>query len=154
MIDENDFICEVNGERHSLTEWRGTRLLDYLRRGLGLTGAKEGCSEGECGACTVLLDGAPVCSCLVLTETVSGRSVTTVESVDPDFVGRLSEAIEAVGGVQCGYCTPGLTVMAKWLSDQTELLDVPAAIEGNLCRCTGYAQLVQAIGMTIDYAAE
>jgi carbon-monoxide dehydrogenase small subunit len=154
MADGAEFTCEVNGELQSLASWRGTRLLDYLRRGLSLTGTKEGCSEGECGACTVLIDGRPVCSCLVVTDTVCGRSVTTVENVDSDFVSRLSEAVEAAGGVQCGFCTPGFTVMAKWISEQPSMPDVSAALEGNLCRCTGYAQLVQAIGTTVERTAE
>ncbi len=138
----------VNGAVHSLRGWEGRRLLDYLRAGLGLTGAKEGCGEGECGACSVLLDGEPVCSCLVLTDTAAGSSVTTVEGLDPRLLDLLVSRLEAEGGVQCGFCTPGFMVMAQWLAgDPRRARGVPLAklLEGNLCRCTGYRQLLAAL---------
>lgn len=150
MIGLREMTCVVNGERRPVGEWRGVRLLDYLRQGVGLTATKEGCSEGECGACTVLLDGAPVCSCLILTDTVVGRAITTVEGLDPEFVTELANVIESVGGVQCGYCTPGFTMMANWIADQDSVYDVPSTLEGNLCRCTGYSQLVEAIGQVAE----
>jgi carbon-monoxide dehydrogenase small subunit len=110
--------------------------------GLGLTGTKEGCGEGECGACTVLLDGEPVCSCLLLVDVACGRSVRTVEGVDPALLDRMAAAIEDQGGVQCGFCTPGFVVMAQWLAmTRPEADTIPKLLEGNLCRCTGYVQL-------------
>ena len=138
----------VNGATVSLQGWQGRRLLDYLRAGLGLTGSKEGCGEGECGACTVLLDGQPVCSCLVLTDTAAGGEVRTVEGVDPALLDVLVSRIEASGGVQCGFCTPGFMVMAQWLSQNPELVretPLEKLLEGNLCRCTGYRQLLAAL---------
>jgi carbon-monoxide dehydrogenase small subunit len=147
----SDEACTVNGRRQAVpAQWRGSRLLDFLRESLGATGAKEGCSEGECGACTVLIDGEPVCSCLVITDTVAGRDIVTVEGVDPALLERLDAAVDAHGGVQCGFCTPGFTVMTQWLASGGAGADVaaagvPGALEGNLCRCTGYLQLHRAI---------
>jgi carbon-monoxide dehydrogenase small subunit len=142
--------CIVNGQPRSLEGWLGCRLLDYLRESLGATGAKESCSEGECGACTVLVDGEPVCSCLTLTDMVAGRDVVTVEGVDPALLGRLEAEVDAIGGVQCGFCTPGFTVMTQWIAGQPGQPDVPALLEGNLCRCTGYTQLHAAIGTAVE----
>jgi aerobic-type carbon monoxide dehydrogenase small subunit (CoxS/CutS family) len=156
----SDEACTVNGLRQPVpAQWRGSRLLDFLREGLGATGAKEGCSEGECGACTVLIDGEPMCSCLVITDTVAGRDIVTVEGVDPALLERLDAAVDAHGGVQCGFCTPGFTVMTQWLSAggagaQLTAAGVPAALEGNLCRCTGYLQLHRAIATAAGAAPD
>lgn len=138
----------VNGRAASLDGWRGRRLLDYLRQGLGLTGCKEGCGEGECGACTVLVDSEPVCSCLVITDTVAGTVVTTVEGLDPELLEALSARLEAAGGVQCGFCTPGFMVMSGWLAahpEEAAASPLEKLLEGNLCRCTGYRQLLGAL---------
>ena len=138
----------VNGLPAGLDGWHGRRLLDYLRQGLGLTGAKEGCGEGECGACTVLVDGEPVCSCLVLTDTVAGAAVVTVEGIDPELAEALAGRVEAAGGVQCGFCTPGFMVMGEWLAGNpaaSESAPLAKLLEGNLCRCTGYRQLLAAL---------
>ncbi len=135
-------VIVVNGEPRPVDGWRGRRLLDFIRLGLGLTGAKEGCGEGECGACTVLLDGEPVCSCLLLTDVVRGRNVRTVEGLDTSIRERIEEGIETEGGVQCGFCTPGFAVMAQWLATSKPDGDpIEKLLEGNLCRCTGYEQL-------------
>ena len=141
---------EVNGMRHSLDGWYGRRLIDYLRDGLGLRGAKEGCGEGECGACTVLVDGEPACSCLLITDTVAHTRITTVEGLGTDLLDRLDRAIASAGGVQCGFCTPGMAVMAQWLAGGGGRgQPLGKALEGNLCRCTGYLQLQQVIASVI-----
>ena len=126
----------------------GRRLLDYLRLELGLMGVKEGCGEGDCGACTVLVDGEPMCSCLLLTGVVDGREVTTVEGLPKAFLTRFSTICAEYGAIQCGYCTPGIAVMVAWLeAGGSEIDDVPITklLEGNLCRCTGYQQLIEAV---------
>ena len=113
------------------------RLLDVLRYDCGCTGTKEGCGEGECGACTVLLDGLPVNSCLVPALQAAGRNVQTVESAEP----ALLEKLNAAGATQCGACTPGIVMTTRWLRDHADLLDETSLRElmsGNLCRCTGY----------------
>jgi carbon-monoxide dehydrogenase small subunit len=139
----------VNGRAEAVAGHPLDRLLDVLRERLGLTGTKEGCGEGECGACTVLLDGAPVLSCLVPLAQCAGRAVETVEGIAerPEARAFLDRFV-AAGGVQCGACTPGIVVTAWAL-----LLENPAptraqvqeALAGNLCRCTGYEAIFQAL---------
>ena len=124
-------------------------LLEMLRNDLGLNGTKEGCGTGDCGACTVLLDGKPVNSCLVLAADAHGRSVTTVEGLEKDGkLDPLQEAFVEEGAVQCGFCTPGMLMAAKGLLDEnpgpTEG-EIRRGITGNLCRCTGYVRIVRAI---------
>jgi carbon-monoxide dehydrogenase small subunit len=126
------------------------RLLDVLREELGLTGTKEGCGEGECGACTVLLDGAPVDSCLVPVCQVDGATVSTVEGLAPNerSLGALQTAFLETGGAQCGICTPGMLMAARAYLEAGGGPDDDAireAIAGNLCRCTGYTKIVEAI---------
>jgi carbon-monoxide dehydrogenase small subunit len=126
------------------------RLLDVLREELGLTGTKEGCGEGECGACTVLLDGLPVDSCLVPICQVDGATVATVEGLaaGPDVLDPLQAAFLETGGAQCGICTPGMLMAARAYLDAGGGPDDAAirdAIAGNLCRCTGYTKIVEAI---------
>jgi carbon-monoxide dehydrogenase small subunit len=126
------------------------RLLDVLREELALTGTKEGCGEGECGACTVLLDGAPVDSCLVPICQVDGASVATVEGLAPaaGSLDALQTAFLATGGAQCGICTPGMLMSGRAYLDAGGGPDDDAireAIAGNLCRCTGYTKIVEAI---------
>ena len=126
----------------------GRRLLDYLRLELGLMGVKEGCGEGDCGACTVLVDGEPMCSCLLLTGVVDGREVTTVEGLPKAFLNRFSATCAEYGAIQCGYCTPGIAVMVAWVEAVgSEMDNVPITklLEGKLCRCTGYQQLIEAV---------
>lgn len=144
----------VNGEPVEEEVDVSVRLLDLLRDRLFLTGAKEGCGEGECGACTVLIDGRAVASCLVLAPQVDGKEVLTVEGLSPD--GKLhpiQRAFVEKGAVQCGFCTPGF-IMSTYalLKDNPDPTDeeIMTALEGNLCRCTGYAKIVEAV----RYAAE
>ena len=139
----------VNGAAVEVAVPGGTRLLDVLRIELGLTGSKEGCGEGECGACTVLLDGQPVNSCLVPVGQVEGRSITTVEGLARDArLDPVQAAFVDSGGVQCGICTPGILMSARaFLDSGADPTDaaVREAIAGNLCRCTGYTRVVDAI---------
>jgi len=136
----------LNGKRKRLDVHPLKRLLDALREDCGLTGTKEGCGEGECGACTVLVDGAPVNSCLVPAAHVDGARVTTIEGLG----GRhpLQRAFVEHGGAQCGICTPGMLMAAVSLLERvpepTET-DVRAALAGNLCRCTGYTRIFEAV---------
>ncbi|WP_261642581.1 (2Fe-2S)-binding protein [Erwinia mallotivora] len=125
------------------------RLLDFLREDLQLTGSKEGCSVGECGACTVIVNGKSVCSCLMLAAQCDGAEITTIEALDADPVGRkLQQSFVRHGGVQCGFCTPGVLMSAKALLDKNPAPDDDAlceALEGNLCRCTGYQPIIKSI---------
>jgi carbon-monoxide dehydrogenase small subunit len=139
----------VNGESHSLDVQPNKTLLEFLREDLGLVGAKEACDTGGCGACTVLLDGKPVYSCLVLALDGQGKEVLTIEGLAPDGqLHPLQQAFMDQGAVQCGFCTPGMILTAKALLDEnpkpTEA-EVRAAIAGNICRCTGYVKIVNAI---------
>lgn len=125
------------------------RLIDFLRDNLRLTGTKEGCSVGECGACTVIVDGKAVCSCLLLAAQCDGAEIVTVEALRHDKIGqRLQAAFVRHGGVQCGFCTPGVLMSAKALLDSTPQptdAQIHDALEGNLCRCTGYAPIIKSI---------
>ncbi len=142
-------IITVNGAAREIPDaWVGRRLLDYLRKELGLVGTKEGCGEGDCGACTVLVDGEPHCSCLLLNGAAVGSEITTIEGLPEDYIARFAQACDTHGGVQCGFCTPGLAVMSYWLGQGgTETGTEPTAklLAGNICRCTGYNQLLEAI---------
>jgi aerobic-type carbon monoxide dehydrogenase small subunit (CoxS/CutS family) len=138
----------VNGRAVSVDRPPMTRLLDVLREDLGLTGTKEGCGEGECGACTVLLDGAPVCSCLVPLAQARGREVRTIESLGGDH--PLQRAFVREGGAQCGACTPGMIMAALALPSKPTPRQVRAGLAGNLCRCTGYEAIYRAIRSAAD----
>lgn len=142
-------VIRVNGVEHevSVEPWR--TLLDFLRYDLGLTGTREGCGNGNCGSCTVLLDGLPVNSCLVFAIEADGKEVTTIEGLArPGELHPLQQAFIEEGASQCGFCTPGMILTAKALLDsQTPVTEdaVRRFIAGNLCRCTGYDKIVQAI---------
>jgi carbon-monoxide dehydrogenase small subunit len=142
--------CTVNGEQRVADDvWAGESLLHVLRERLGLPGAKNACEQGECGSCTVLLDGVPVCACLVAAGQAEGRRVVTVEGLGgKDALHRVQEAFVAAGAVQCGFCTPGLVVAVHDLlerdRDPTDG-DVREALAGNLCRCTGYEKILDAV---------
>lgn len=125
------------------------RLLDLLRTTLHCTGTKEGCGEGECGACTVFLDGLPVNSCLVPAFQIQGRSVQTIESIDPSF----TEHLNSTNAAQCGACTPGVAMTALYLRDHPDLLKhtpLRQFMAGNLCRCTGYDGIINGIQKALD----
>jgi carbon-monoxide dehydrogenase small subunit len=138
----------VNGEEYSLEVKPNRVLLDVLREDIGLTGTKKGCGLGKCGACTVLLDGRPVHSCLILAPQVNGKEITTIEGIAVEEPHPLQAAFVNKGAVQCGFCTPGMINTAKALLDTNpdpDEAEIKLAIAGNLCRCTGYNQIVSAI---------
>ena len=139
----------VNGKKKSFTGAPFTRLIDVLREGFRLTGTKEGCGEGECGACTVLLDGAPVNSCLIPVCQAAGRRIETVESLGtPEKLSKLQASFLQCGGAQCGICTPGMLMAAHHhlkSGGKADDASVRTAISGNLCRCTGYQDIVKSV---------
>jgi aerobic carbon-monoxide dehydrogenase small subunit len=143
-----DTTFSVNGREVTVDGAPMDRLLDVLRGPIGLTGTKEGCGEGECGACTVLLDGVPVLSCLVPLFQCVGGKVETVEAVAAGPAKELLERFVAAGGVQCGACTPGIVVTAWALLEENPAPDrdeARRALAGNLCRCTGYEGILRAL---------
>jgi carbon-monoxide dehydrogenase small subunit len=139
----------VNGESKTIRAYPMERLLDVLRVELGLTGAKEGCGEGECGSCSVLMDGALVNSCLVPVLQAGGASIVTIEGLAKgDALHVLQEAFLECGGAQCGICTPGMILAGAHLLNakpQPTTDEIREGLSGNLCRCTGYAQIVEAV---------
>jgi len=142
--------CTVNGARHTLRVLPMARLLDVLREDLGLTGTKEGCGEGECGACSVLVDGELVNSCLVPVLQVEGASIKTIEGVSAGGaeLHAVQQAFIECGGAQCGICTPGMILAAVSLLEKTPQptdADIRHGLAGNLCRCTGYMKIFDAV---------
>jgi aerobic carbon-monoxide dehydrogenase small subunit len=140
----------VNGMSHETLIESNTTLLELLRDNMGLTGTKQGCSaSGNCGACTVLVDSSPVLSCLTLASRAKGRKITTIEGMtERGKLHPLQEAFIEQGAVQCGYCTPGMILSAKALLDETpepSQEEVREGLAGNLCRCTGYVKIVDAV---------
>jgi len=138
----------VNGRLRELVAPVSTTLLEVLREDLGLTGTKHGCELGECGACTVLIDGAPALACLVLPVEVQGKEITTVEGLADGALHPLQRAFMDHGALQCGYCTSGFLLAAKALLDRTPSPtreEITEALSGNLCRCTGYLRIVEAV---------
>lgn len=144
-----DITLEVNGDRHELTVTPGDRLIDVLRDQLNLTGTKEGCGEGECGACTVNLNGQAVLSCLVLACQADGGTILTIEGLQKGGgLHPLQKAFVSEAAVQCGYCTPGMIMAAKPLIEKEKEVSedmVRQCLSNNLCRCTGYDQPVKAV---------
>jgi carbon-monoxide dehydrogenase small subunit len=149
MTDATDTTLTVNGAARPVRARPWTTLLEVLRDQLGLTGAKRGCNQGVCGACTVMIDGRPTRSCLSLAMNCEGREITTVEGLAP--AGELAPVQQAImdgNGLQCGFCTPGMLISAQALLDRKEKLsaeEVQRGLSGNLCRCSGYRKIVQAI---------
>jgi carbon-monoxide dehydrogenase small subunit len=144
----------VNGEPHTVAAEPHHTLLEVLREELGLTGTKHGCELGECGACTVLIDGVPVLSCLTLPATIDDGEITTVEGLATgEKLHPLQIAFAEEGAAQCGYCTPGMLMTAKALLDENarpSRAEIAQAISGNLCRCTGYTAIYEAIEKAAD----
>jgi len=140
---------DVNGDRRSTGIPAHYTLLEALRYGLGLTGSKQGCDKGDCGACTVLLDGEPVLACITPAWEAEGRKVLTVEGIAaPGRLHALQDAFEITGGAQCGFCTPGVLMSSYALLQHNidpTLDDVREALGGNLCRCTGYTKIFEAV---------
>jgi carbon-monoxide dehydrogenase small subunit len=144
----------VNGEQREADVWAGESLLFALRESLGLPGSKNACEQGECGSCSVLLDGTLVCACLVLAAQADGHEVVTVEGLAEDGeLHRVQEAFVEAGAVQCGFCTPGLVVAtADLLAHNSKPSDdeIREALSGNLCRCTGYSKIFDAVRLAAE----
>ena len=149
----NEITVTVNNQKHTLLVSGSLRLLDMLRENLQLTGTKEGCAVGECGACTVILNGEAVCSCLILAAQCNGGEVQTIESLaENNILSDLQQAFVDHGGSQCGYCTPGMLMSIKALLDKKPKPDddeIKTALEGNICRCTGYIPIMNSIHAVI-----
>jgi len=139
----------VNGDRHHLLVDSNRTLLDVIRDQIGLTGTKNGCGAGECGACTVLLNGEPVNSCLVLAHEADGQEVVTIEGLSRGgLLHPIQQAFIDTGAIQCGFCTPGMVMSTKALLDRkpdADRDDIREGLRGNLCRCTGYVKIVEAV---------
>ena len=144
----------INGEQHEADVWEGESLLFALREHLELPGSKNACEQGECGSCSVLLDGTLVCACLVLAAQADGHDVVTVEGLATDEgLHPVQEAFVEAGAVQCGFCTPGLVVAAAELLRQNLAPsddEIREALSGNLCRCTGYAKIFDAVRLAAE----
>ncbi|MDK1019157.1 MAG: (2Fe-2S)-binding protein [Actinomycetota bacterium] len=157
-MTERAVTIPINGEGRQLLIPENRTLLEVLREDLEMTGTKHGCDLGECGACTVLLDGLPVLSCLVLAREVDGRSVTTVEGLAGDAgPDELQTAFAELGAAQCGYCTPGMLLSARALLDENPAPttgEVREALAGNLCRCTGYVKIIDAVRLAASRSPE
>ena len=158
MADLKRLRLKLNGTWREVETRPDRILLDLLREDLGLTGTKKGCEEGECGACTVIMDGKAVLSCLIPAVKADGAEILTVEGMARESgLHPLQQAFWEEGAVQCGYCTPGMLLSAKALLDENpepSVEDVKIGISGNLCRCTGYAKIVRAIQNVSDFREE
>ena len=154
MTQKVQMLFTVNGQPHRVEVFPMTRLLDMLREELQLTGTKEGCGEGECGACSVMLDGRIVNSCLVPVAQVEGGDIRTIEGVaTDDELHAVQQAFIEHGGAQCGICTPGMVLAAVDLLDrnpQPSEADIRTALAGNLCRCTGYMKIFESVIRAVD----
>jgi len=143
---------KLNGKDISINAPGNERLIDLLRERLNLVGTKEGCGKGECGACTILLDGEPVCSCLMLASQAIGREIITIEGLsDGDKLHPVQKAFTETGAVQCGFCSPGLIMSSVALLDKypnPSRPEIRKALSGNLCRCTGYEKIFEAVEYT------
>ena len=149
-MNKRQIMLAVNGRDHEVWVQPSQTLLDVLHDELGLSDVRYGCGEGLCGTCTVLLDGEPVCACLVPAAQAEGRVVVTVEGLE---FGAVQRAFIDAGAVQCGFCTPGLIVAVHDLINETAALDdqdIREALAGNLCRCTGYEKIIEAVRLAME----
>jgi carbon-monoxide dehydrogenase small subunit len=148
-MKQEEITLKVNGINYRLSIEARRTLLEVLRENLGLTGTKKSCNEGNCGACTVLMDGKPVASCLVLAIDAQGKEILTIEGLsEGEKLHPIQEAFLKHGAIQCGFCTPGMVMSAKAFLDGTPTpttTEIRKAISGNLCRCTGYQHIVDSI---------
>lgn len=150
-MSESTTVCRlhVNGDLRTCAVTPGTTLLEALRYQLGLTGSKQGCDKGDCGACTVVMDGEPVLSCITLALACEERAIRTVEGLARNGVPHpVQDAMDETGGAQCGFCTPGILMSAWALLERTPAPTRPQiqqALSGNLCRCTGYTKIIEAV---------
>ena len=144
----------LNGNDVSVTADPNKRLVDFLREDMGMTSVKEGCGEGECGACTIIYNGKAVTSCLMLAGQADGSTIVTLEGVSENGqLNYIQQAFVDAGAVQCGYCTPGMVLSAKALLDKKPDAtdeEIRRAMSGNLCRCTGYSKIIKAVEMARD----
>lgn len=147
-------MLNVNNNKYTLKVKPSATLLDVIREDLGLTGAKEGCGEGECGACTVIMDGLAVNACLILAVEANGKRITTIEGLsDGDKLHPIQQAFVDVGGLQCGFCTPGMILSTKALLDKNQNPtdeEIRKGLEGNFCRCTGYTKIIQSVKAAVQ----
>ena len=148
------YDLNVNGQKRQVRDaWVGESLLYVLRERLGLAGSKGACEQGECGSCTVIMDGQAVCSCLVMAATAIESKITTIEGLtQADSLTAVQDAFITEGGVQCGFCTPGLIVAIEHLLDNNpdpSQIEVKEAISGNICRCTGYGRIFEAVNTAV-----
>ena len=152
-MSDTTTVCRlrVNGDLRSCAVTPGTTLLEALRYGLGLTGSKQGCDKGDCGACTVVMDGEPVLACITLALACEEREIVTVEGLARGGVPHpVQDAMDVTGGAQCGFCTPGILMSAWALLERTpspSREQIAHALSGNLCRCTGYTKIIDAVEM-------
>ncbi|MCW5771471.1 MAG: (2Fe-2S)-binding protein [Rhodospirillaceae bacterium] len=157
MMTSAPLSLSVNGQTRQVQAGLTDTLLTVLRDQLLLTAAKRGCNQGVCGACTVMIDGKPQRACLTLAANCEGAQITTVEGLRRDpAMNRLQRAFEATGAVQCGFCTAGMLVSAHWLIEQGAAADpdrIRAGLSGNLCRCTGYRKIIDAVAQAAEASA-
>lgn len=162
MPDMQPLTLQVNGDVHEVGAPSHWTLLEVLRYRLGLTGSKQGCDKGDCGACTVLIDGKPVLACLTLAALAQGREITTIEGLRPlhlqkggTGVDPVQDAFDRCGALQCGFCQPGMILSARALLNRVANPDrnqIREALSGNLCRCTGYTQIIEAVELAVAEA--
>ena len=154
MGDKHRIQLTVNGEEYDLLVHPTRTLLDFLRYDLGLTGTKQGCDEGDCGACTVIVNGKVMTACLVLAVEMNGAAITTIEGLHAgDRLHPIQQAFIDSGAVQCGFCTPGMILTTKALLDEIpdpSEEEIKHYLEGNLCRCTGYTKILEAVQTAIQ----
>jgi aerobic-type carbon monoxide dehydrogenase small subunit (CoxS/CutS family) len=150
----NKISVKINGIRYEREIDSGMRLLDFIREEIKLKGVKEGCGEGECGACTVILNGNAVNSCIIYAASIDGAEIITIEGIGGKELDPIQRAFIDAGAVQCGYCTPGMILSAKALLDKNPEAseeEIRAGISGNLCRCTGYDKIVKGVLLAKKY---